>query len=135
MKKIFVALTLVSLLLVPVAYSLTATVIEGTITDIGVNEVLTEFGMVQGAITFRLGDYKWSTNEVWLLPENTSPDQFKSTSTYLEIPENVTFSTCKTSIYYNSTHGYAFKVLSEVAEDGSFCGLAYSGTYDLLAKF
>jgi len=132
-KQIFALVT--SFLLVPVAYSLTTTISQGTVTDLGVSEILTSFGMVKGTITFKLGSYTWSASEIWLLPEGTSPKQFKSTSTYLEIPENITSGTCKTSIYYNETYGYAFKVLSsQVMEDGSFCGLAYNGTYEILAK-
>jgi len=105
-KQIFALVT--SLLLVPVAYSLTTTVMEGTVTDLGVSEILTSFGMVKGTITFKLGSYTWSASEIWFLPEGTS---------------------------YNETYGYAFKVLSsQVMEDGSFCGLAYNGTYEILAK-
>lgn len=132
-KQIFALVT--SFLLVPVAYSLTTTIIEGTVTDLGINEILTFFGMVKGTITFKLGSYTWPASEIWFLPEGTSPKQFKSSSTYLEIPENITSSTCKTSVYYNETYGYAFKVLSsQVMPDGSFCGLAYNGTYEILAK-
>ncbi|MEM5882998.1 MAG: hypothetical protein QXQ77_02025 [Candidatus Aenigmatarchaeota archaeon] len=134
MKKAILALSFI--LLIPVAYSLKANIKEGEIVEIGNNEFLVSFGMIRGSINFKLGDYKWPAKEIWLVPEGTLPSYFKSTGNYLEIPENITFSTCKTSIYYNETLGYAFKVLSsQIQENGSFCGLAYNGTYDVIAKF
>ncbi|MEM7825466.1 MAG: hypothetical protein QW412_01225 [Candidatus Aenigmatarchaeota archaeon] len=130
------ALALLFLLLIPVAYSLEANIIEGEILEIGAKELLVSFGMLKGSINFRLGEYKWPAREIWLVPEGTLPASYKSTGVYLEIPENITFSTCKTSVYYNETFGYAFKILSsQIAENGSFCGLAYNGTYEILAKF
>jgi hypothetical protein len=134
MRKLILALFF--LLLVPVAYSLKTTVREGEIVEIGNNEFLVSFGMVKGSINFKLGEYKWPAKEIWLVPEGTSPNSYKSIGIYLEVPENITFSTCKTSVYYNETLGYAFKILSSgIKEDGSFCGLAYNGTYEILAKF
>jgi hypothetical protein len=124
-----------TVLLVPLTYALSTTISEGTITDLGLNQFLTNFGMLTGAITFKLGNYTWPVNEIWLVPTNTMPDQFKSNSTYLEIPANITFSTCKTSIYYNSTYGFAFKSLAAVLPNGTFCILAYNGTYDIIAKY
>jgi len=121
--------------LTPLAYALTATITEGRITDLGANQFLTNFGMLTGAITFKLGEYSWQVDEVWLVPANTLPEQFKSNSTYLEIPANVTFSTCKTSVYFNSTYGFAFKSLSAVLPNGTFCMLAYNGTYDIVARW
>ncbi|MEM5793713.1 MAG: hypothetical protein QXS48_04425 [Candidatus Aenigmatarchaeota archaeon] len=134
MKKAI--LVLVFVLLVPVAYSLKVSIKEGEVAEIGSNEFLVSFGMIRGSINFKLGEYKWSTREIWLVPEGTLPSYFKSTGNYLEIPENITFSTCKTSVYYNETLGYAFKILpSQIQENGSFCGLAYAGSYDIIAKF
>jgi len=124
-----------ALSLVPLACALTATVTDGTITNFGANQFLTNFGMLDGAITFKLGNYTWPLNEVWLVPTNTLPEQFKSTSTYLEIPANVTFTTCKTSIYGNSTYGFAFKSLADILPNGTFCVLAYNGTYDIVARY
>lgn len=124
------------LLLLKLAYSFSVVVSEGNVTDIGVQNILTEFGMVRGTITFRLGNYTWAPREIWLLPEGTTPNQFKSTSAYLELPEGIVPTTCKTSLYYNESIGYAFKILgSQIFENGSFCGLAYEGDYDVLAKY
>ncbi len=134
MKK--ATIFLVFLLLIPVAFSLKASIKEGEIAEIGNNELLVSFGMVKGSISFRLGEYKWPASEIWLVPEGSLPSYYKSTGTYLELPENITFSTCKTSVYYNESLGYAFKILgSQIAENGSFCGLAYNGSYDVIAKF
>jgi hypothetical protein len=134
MRKL--TLALVFLLLIPVAYSLKATIKEGEIVEIGNNEFLVSFGLVKGSVNFKLGEYKWPAKEIWLVPEGTLPNYYKSTGTYLEIPENITFSTCRTSVYYNESLGYAFKILSsQIAENGNFCGLAYNGSYDILAKF
>lgn len=134
LKKILFGLTVV-LSLVPLAYALSTTITEGTIVDLGVKQSLSNFGMLTGAITFKLGNYTWPANEVWLVPSNTLPEQFKSNSTYLELPANVTFSTCKTSIYFNSTYGFAFKGLADVLPNGTFCILAYNGTYDIVARY
>lgn len=132
--KILFGLVVV-LSLTSLGYALTATITEGKITDLGANQFLTNFGMVTGAITFKLEDYNWQAEEIWLVPANTLPAQFKSNNTYLEIPANITFSTCKTSIYYNSTYGFAFKSLADILPNGTFCILAYNGTYDVVAKY
>jgi hypothetical protein len=134
LKKVLFGLVAVTLL-VPLAYALSTTLTNGTITDLGANQFLTDFGLLKGAITFKLGDYTWSTNEIWLVPANTLPDQFKSTGSYLEIPINVSSSTCKTSVYNNSTYGFAFKSLAAILPNGTFCVLAYSGTYDIVARY
>jgi len=134
LKKILSGL-MAAIMLVPLAYAFNTVITEGTITSLGLNQFLANFGMLTGAITFKLGNYTWPTNEVWLVPANTLPEQFKSNSTYLEIPTNVTFSTCKTSVYYNSTYGFAFKSLTEILPNGTFCILAFNGTYDIVARY
>jgi len=134
LKKILFGL-IAATSLVPLAYALTATITDGTITDIGANQFLTNFGMLTGAITFKLGNQVWPTDEVWLVPANSVPEQFKSTGAYLEIPVNVTYTTCKTSVYSNSTYGFAFKSLADFLPNGTFCILAYNGTYDIMARY
>ncbi len=133
-KKIFL---LALLTLVPAAANaISISIYQGQITDLGSQEVVTDFGMVVGSIKFRLGEYSWGPAEIWLLPENTTPSQFKSLSQYLELPANITFSTCRTSIYYNESLGYAFKVLSSaILSNGTFCALAYPGSYVVVAKY
>lgn len=132
-EKIFFVFVL-SAFLIPVAYSLSITITEGAISEIGSNEFVVPFGMIVGSITFRLGNYTWPATEIWLVPQGTLPGYFKANNSYLELPENLTSSKCKTSIYYNSTYGFAFKIL-QTGVDGSFCGLAYGGIYDIIAKF
>ena len=134
LKKVLFG-TIISLFLIPLVYALSTTITSGTITDLGINQLLTSFGMLKGEITFKLGNYIWPVEEIWLVPANTSPDQFKSAGTYLEIPANITFTTCKTSVYNNTTYGFAFKSLAEVLPNGTFCILAYNGTYDVVAKY
>jgi len=108
---------------------------EGAVTEMEAQTIPTSYGMVRGSIKFRLGTYTWAPKEIWFLPTGSTPSQFKSTSVYLELPENITFSTCKTSVYYNESIGYAFKVLpSAILENGTFCGLAYGGSYEVFAK-
>jgi hypothetical protein len=133
-KKILFAILAVTLAL-PLAYALSADVIEGTISQLQPQQLLVNFGMLTGAITFKLGDYTWPASEIWLVPVGTNPSQFKSNSTYLELPANLTYTTCKTSVYYNSTYGFAFKSLAEILPNGTFCVLAYNGTYDVVAKY
>lgn len=134
MRRILFGFTALALL-VPLAYALNTTIANGTINDLGVSQFLTNFGMLTGATTFKLGNYTWPASEIWLVPSSTLPDQFKSSGDYLEIPANVTFTTCKTSIYYNSTYGFAFKSLSAILPNGTFCILAYNGTYDIVTKY
>jgi len=134
MKKTILLMALLSL--VPAVKAINVSVFQGQVVDLGTQEVITEFGMVVGNIRFRLGDYTWSPTEVWLVPANTTPSQFKSLSQYLELPANVTFSTCRTSVYYNQSLGYAFKVLpSAILPNGTFCGLAYQGNYTVVTKY
>jgi len=134
MKKKILLLALLAL--VPAVKAMGVSIYQGQVADLGSQEVTTDFGMVVGSIKFRLGDYSWAPTEVWLLPENTTPSQFRSLSQYLELPANITFSTCRTSVYYNESLGYAFKVLSSaILPNGTFCGLAYPGNYAIVAKY
>jgi len=146
MKKMLLSIFCL-LLSLPLIKALTSTVTQGSITDLGMQTILVDFGMIKGTINFKLGDYRWPPKEIWLIPEsmeiehlgNFKPsDYFKSTGNYLEIPENLTFSTCKTSIYFNQSLGYAFKILnsnSQILENGTFCGLAYEGNYKVVARY
>jgi|YelNatPaOPRAMG01_1025707.scaffolds.fasta_scaffold18026_10 hypothetical protein len=133
-KKILFAIVAATLAL-PLAYALSADVIEGTISQLEPQQLQVNFGMLTGAISFKLGDYTWPANEIWLVPVGKDPSQFKSNSTYLELPANLTYTTCKTSVYYNSSYGFAFKSLAEILPNGTFCILAYNGTYDIVAKY
>jgi hypothetical protein len=133
-KKILLVMAVTTLAL-PLAYALTVNVEEGTISKLEPQQFLANFGMLTGAITFKLGDYIWPASEIWLVPVGTNPNQFKSNSTYLELPANLTYTTCKTSVYFNSTYGFAFKSLAEILPNGTFCILAYNGTYDVVAKY
>lgn len=131
-KKILILLMAVACL--PLARAFQVDVIEGTILQLQPQTITTKFGMLLGTITFKLGNYTWPVEEVWLVPVGTNPSQFKSNSTYLQLPENITYTTCKTSIYYNSTYGFAFKSLAQILPNGTFCILAYNGTYDLVVN-
>mgnify|MGYP000384757346 CR=1 FL=1 len=135
MNKKFLLVIAVKALALPLAYALSVNVEEGTISQLEPQQFLVNFGMLTGAITFKLGNYTWPASEIWLVPVGTNPNQFKSNNTYLELPENLTYTTCKTSVYSNSTYGFAFKSLAKILPNGTFCILAYSGTYDVIAKY
>lgn len=138
-------LSLIALIfLIPIASALSVTINQGEIITLSEQEILTNFGMVIGTITFRIGNYKWPPNEIWLLPENINPEEFSKGLTQkeiLEIPKNLTFSTCRTAVYFNETLGkYGFKIYNtgtttQILENGTFCGLAYNGTYWVIAKY
>ncbi|MEM7819159.1 MAG: hypothetical protein QW403_03405 [Candidatus Aenigmatarchaeota archaeon] len=141
MKK----LTLIALLFsIPVACALTVNINQGEIITINEQEILTNFGMIIGTINFKIGNYKWPPSEIWLLPEEINPSEFSKGLTQkeiLEIPKNLTFSTCRTAVYFNETLGkYGFKIYNtgttqQILENGTFCGLAYNGTYWVIAKY
>ncbi|GEM_PF-1268910 len=140
--KRFALITL--LFLIPLASALTVSVNKGEIVKLEDEEILTDFGMVIGSINFKIGNYKWPPKEIWLLPEQIDPSQFSKGLTQkevLEIPENLTFSTCRTAVYFNETmQAYGFKIYNtgttkQIFENGTFCGLAYSGTYWVIAKY
>jgi len=134
---------ILALLLAPSAHAITADVSSGGETDMGSMNVLTEFGMVTGSVTFILGNFSWVPDEIWLIPEDTEPDIFSKGLTQdsiIEIPENVTSSTCRTAVYYNNASGYGFKIYNtastaQILGNGTFCGLAYNGTYFMFAKY
>jgi hypothetical protein len=141
--------TAILILLLPLAVAATlqtsqVNVQEGSITDIGVEEVLTDFGMITGVINFKLGNYSWPPEEIWLISEKIDPDIFskglKQNGT-LEIPENLTFSTCRTAVYINTTSNITgFKIYNtatkkQILENGTFCGLAYQGSYYVFVSY
>ena len=141
--KIFYGFALLSaLMLMPAASAISVNVSNGEVSDIGVNELTTEFGMVKGEIRFSLGEFSWVPSEIWLVPENVDPEIFNKGLTQdsvIQMPENVTSSTCRTAVYYNKTSGYGFKVYNtgtttQIFKDGKFCGLAYNGTYFMFAR-
>lgn len=116
---------------------------EGESVDIGSNVVQTSFGMVTGSILFTIGNFSWVPGEIWLLPEDVDPSVFSKGLTQqatIELPQNVTSSTCRTAVYRNQTSGYGFKVYNtgttvQISPDGAFCGLAYDGTYFVFARY
>jgi hypothetical protein len=138
-----ITLFVLTLSFVPLALALSTTVTNGEIVNIGTNQFLTDFGMVLGTIEFKLGNFSWVPKEIWLLPQQIDPEDFSKNLTisdYLQIPENITFSTCRTAIYYNQSIGYGFKIYNtasttQILSNGTFCGLAYSGTYFIYAKY
>jgi len=140
MKKIVFGI-LVLLALIPLAKALTVNVIQGEITHLEAQNISTDFGMIVGRINFKLGNFIWPPKEIWLLPEGVDPKDFSKQNTTLEIPENITFSTCRTAVYYNQTlNAFGFKIYNtasatQIFPDGNFCGLAYNGTYTIIAKW
>lgn len=143
-KKIVPLVLILPLAIATTLQASQVSVQEGNITNVGVKEVLTNFGMVIGTINFRIGSYSWPPEEIWLISEKVDPDLFskglKQNGT-LEIPENLTFSTCRTAIYINTTSGivgfktYNTATKKQILENGTFCGLAYPGTYYVFASY
>lgn len=131
------------ILMPPFASSAMMSVSNGEVSDIGSNVLLTSFGMITGSLNFAIGNFTWVPTEIWLLPQEMDPDVFSKGLTQdsvLEIPENVTFSTCRTAVYRNVSVGFGFKIYNtgttrQISQDGTFCGLAYNGTYFLYAKY
>ena len=142
-KTLTLGAILALIALTPLAKSLTATITEGTITDVAVKQILTNFGMITGEINFKLGNFSWQPVEVWLLPIDTDPDSFKSNVSMgetLELPANITWSNCRTAVYHNKTVGDGFKIYNtgtstQIQPSGKFCGLAYNGTFYILANY
>lgn len=142
--KIASALALAfALFLIPVASAITVQISNGDSSTIGGNEIATSFGMVTGQVNFKLGNLTWTPSEIWLIPQNIDPDTFSkglTQQTTIDIPQNVTWSTCRTAVYFNQTTGYGFKIYNtgtttQLLQDGTFCGLAYNGTYFVFAKY
>jgi len=96
------------------------------------------YGAAVGTIKFRLGNWTWYPQEIWLVPEG-NPDDYRSMSKYYQIstsagsdPLLVNTNYCKTSIY-NLTGVKGFKAL-QIGSDGTFCILAEPGRYRIYAK-
>lgn len=142
-KTFYVIAAAFGLMMLPAASAITVSVSDGGEANIGSNEVLTDFGMVTGDVRFKLGNFSWVPSEIWLLPEEVDPGEFSKGLTQdsvIEIPKNVTLSTCRTAVYYNNQTGYGFKVYNtgtttQIFQNGTFCGLAYNGTYFVMAKY
>jgi len=137
-------LSIFSFLLLQQAYaSISVDVIDGESVSIGSRSLRTGFGMVTGDITFSIGNLTWVPTEIWLIPEKMDPSIFSkglTQQTTIELPANVTQSTCRTAVYYNRTSGWGFKIYntgttSQIFGNGTFCGLAYNGTYFVFAKY
>lgn len=143
MREAFAACVLMVLLFLPVVSAISVDVRSGGTADIGANEIQTGFGMVTGAIKFKVGNLSWTPSEIWMIPADMDPDVFSkglSQKDVIELPNNVTFSTCRTAVYNNSTVGNGFKVYNtgtttQILQNGTFCGLAYNGTYQVFAKY
>ena len=116
---------------------------DGGSVDIGSSIIQTSFGMVTGNIMFTIGNLSWVPGEIWLLPANVDPSAFSKGLTQqatIELPQNVTSSTCRTAVYRNQTLGHGFKVYNtgttaQIFPNGTFCGLAYNGTYFVFARY
>jgi len=142
MEKHLVACAVALLAAFPVAAAASVQVTGGNSTHFGSSEIPTEFGMVTGSILFRLGNFSWVPSEIWLLSQDVDPDVFSKGLTQQEVIEmpNVTFSACRTAVYSNKTSGAGFKVYNtgtttQIFPNGTFCGLAYPGTYFVFARY
>ena len=107
-------------------------VIKGELTQINVEDA--PYGGSYGTIKLRLGFAEWYPESVWMIPENSETDDFSYTGTTYTVPSSLNLTNnCRSSIYHNSTLGYAFK--SSVKANGTFCILADPGTYKFVAEY
>ena|SRR3989338_6763436 len=107
-------------------------VIKGELTQINIEN--TPYGGSYGTIKLRLGFAEWYPDAVWIIPENSDIDDFSYTGTTYTVPSSLNLTNnCRSSIYYNSSTGHAFK--SSVKENGTFCILADPGTYKLVVEY
>ena len=107
-------------------------VIKGELTKINVENA--PYGGAYGTIKLRLGFAEWHPEAVWIIPENSDTNYFSYTGSSYTVPSSLNLTNnCRSSIYYNSTLGYAFK--SSVKENGTFCILADPGTYKFIAEY
>jgi hypothetical protein len=111
------------------AFAVTISIVEGDLLDLG-NITLSPYGVVKGTIVFKVGDLNWYPKEVWLVPAGTLPETFK---TYVKSIELSSQNKCTTNLYTNNS-SFAFKVTESQIKNGSFCALAYNGTYELLVR-
>ena len=145
LKKLAISLFLI---IIPIASALNlqatqVEISEGNLTEIGNINISTNFGMIYGTINFKLENFVWAAKEIWLLPQKVDPEIFSKglkQIEILELPENLTFSTCRTAVYFNESIGYGFKIYNtktkiQILENGTFCGLAYAGNYYVYAAY
>lgn len=122
------------LLLIGATYALTIDVIQGDVRDLG-SLVLSPFAIVKGSISFKVGEYSWYPQEIWIIPVGTNPDQFRSASSSNELPSNSSdLGKCTTNIYTNATIGTAYKITASNINKGVFCAAISAGSYEVLAK-
>lgn len=118
-------------------------VLNNEIFQMGNFQIDLKFGMVIGRIFYKLGNLTWAPEEIWFLEKNVTPSQFLKDAEkieILEIPQNLTFSTCRTLVYFSKIYGYGFKIYNTITKvqifnDGKFCGLAYNGSYYVYASY
>lgn len=122
------------LLLLGATYALTIDVAQGDVRDLG-SLTLSPFAVVKGTISFKVGDYSWYPQEIWIVPIGTTPEQFKSTGNYNDLPSNTSdLGKCTTNIYSNLTLGTAYKITASNINRGAFCAAILAGSYEVLAK-
>ncbi|MBI4162811.1 MAG: hypothetical protein HY513_03945 [Candidatus Aenigmarchaeota archaeon] len=107
-------------------------VIKGELAQINIENA--PYGGAYGTIKLRIGFAEWYPDAVWMIPENSNKGDFSYTGTAYSVPSALNLTNnCRSSIYYNSTLGYAFK--SSVKENGTFCILADPGDYKFIAEY
>ncbi len=107
-------------------------IIRGELTQINIEDA--PYGGSYGSIKLRLGFAEWYPESVWMIQEDSDVDDFSYTGSAYTVPASLNLTNnCRSSIYYNSTKGYAYK--SSVKANGAFCILADPGTYKLVAEY
>lgn len=127
---------LVVLALLPLAYAVqlefgTMEITEGSIASKTVTKF--PYGGVNGTINMRLAGSDVIPDSVWLLPGNYTMEQFKFVN-QMTLPSELNITKgCRTSVYYNSSIGNAYK--AGVESNGDYCIVAVQGTYRIVVEY
>ena len=107
-------------------------IVRGQMQQISVENA--PYGGVYGSIKLKLGFLEWYTETLWMLPEGSAAENFDYTGSSYTVPSSMNMTNnCRTSVYYNSSIGYAFK--TSVKANGTFCMLADPGKYAFIAEY
>lgn len=107
-------------------------IVKGELQQINIQDA--PYGGAYGFVKLRLGFLEWYPNALWMLPEGADSSDFQYTGSSYTVPASLNMSgNCRTSVYYNSSLGYAFK--TSVKTNGTFCILADPGKYKFIAEY
>ena len=128
-----VVIILASSVVMAAELSLTSVeIVKGQMQQISVENA--PYGGMYGAVKLKLGFLEWYPEALWMLPEESFAENFDYTGSSYTVPSSMNMTNnCRTSVYYNSSIGYAFK--TSVKANGTFCMLANPGKYTFIAEY